>query len=85
MIVYTEIFSNIRQAREHGLLGNYESALTFYSCGLALIKKHLSNIKEYGIKQQWIQVDSPLNHRCFLLLVNLFISNLGSTRSVARI
>ncbi|VDO03107.1 unnamed protein product [Rodentolepis nana] len=60
MSVYSEIFSNIRQAREHSLLGNYESALTFYSCGLALIKKHLSGIKEYGRKQQWIQVQQEV-------------------------
>ncbi|KAM3187892.1 hypothetical protein ACTXT7_001389 [Hymenolepis weldensis] len=48
------------QAREHSLLGNYESALTFYSCGLVLIKKHLSGIKEYGKKQQWIQVQQEV-------------------------
>ncbi|KAM7536088.1 hypothetical protein Aperf_G00000102923 [Anoplocephala perfoliata] len=60
MSIYTEIFSNIEQAREHSLLGNYESSLTFYSCGLALIKKHLSGIREYGRKQQWIQVQQEL-------------------------
>ena len=56
MCIYSEISSNIRQAREHSLLGNYESALTFYSCGLALIRKHLNTIKDYGRRQQWIQV-----------------------------
>lgn len=60
MCIYTEISSNIRQAREHSLLGNYESALTFYSCGLALIKKHLITIKDYGRKQQWIQVQQEV-------------------------
>ncbi|VDD74032.1 unnamed protein product [Mesocestoides corti] len=60
MCSLSSISSNIRQARELSLLGNYESALTFYSCGLALIKKHLTTIKEYGRKQQWLQVQQEV-------------------------
>ncbi len=63
----SEISSNIRQARELSLLGNYESALTFYSCGLALIKKQLSTIKDYGRKQQWLQVHQEITQESELV------------------
>lgn len=67
MTSFSDISSNIRQARELSLLGNYESALTFYACGLALIRKHLNSIKDFSKKQQWIQVNHEITQESELV------------------
>ncbi|OON20860.1 ATPase, AAA family [Opisthorchis viverrini] len=53
MAAVSEVFSNIKEARELALLGSYDSSLTYYTGALAQLKKIVSSIKETGRKQQW--------------------------------
>ncbi|KAG5448374.1 Katanin p60 ATPase-containing subunit A-like 1 [Clonorchis sinensis] len=53
MATVSEVFSNIKEARELALLGSYDSSLTYYTGALAQLKKIVSSIKEAGRKQQW--------------------------------
>lgn len=59
----SEIVENVKQARELALLGNYESSLTYYSVGLAQLKKFTVSISEANRKQQW-QTVSFVVYRC---------------------
>ncbi|CAH8466946.1 unnamed protein product [Schistosoma rodhaini] len=56
----SEIVENVKQARELALLGNYESSLTYYSVGLAQLKKFTVSISEANRKQQWQTVRQEL-------------------------
>ncbi|KAF5398941.1 Katanin p60 ATPase-containing subunit A1 [Paragonimus heterotremus] len=53
MITLSELFENIKEARELALLGNYESSLTYYSGALAQMRKIASASKDSQRKQQW--------------------------------
>ncbi|TNN20853.1 Katanin p60 ATPase-containing subunit A-like 1 isoform 4 [Schistosoma japonicum] len=56
----SEIVENVKQARELALLGNYDSSLTYYSVGLAQLKKFTVSISEANRKQQWQTVRQEL-------------------------
>ncbi|CAH8460377.1 unnamed protein product [Heterobilharzia americana] len=56
----SEIVENVKQARELALLGNYESSLTYYSVGIAQLKKFTVSISEANRKQQWQTVRQEL-------------------------
>ncbi|KAA3675597.1 katanin p60 ATPase-containing subunit A1 [Paragonimus westermani] len=53
MLTLSELFENVKEARELALLGNYESSLTYYSGALAQMRKIASASKDTQRKQQW--------------------------------
>ena len=52
--------NQMKQAREHALLGNYEAALVYFDGATAQIQQHLRSLDDPHLRQQWMRAKEEL-------------------------
>jgi len=52
----SDIYENVKTARENALLGSYDTSQVYYQGAVQQIQKHLSSVADPARKQKWQQV-----------------------------
>ena len=60
--------NQMKQAREHALLGNYEAALVYFDGATAQIQQHLRSLDDPHLRQQWMRAKEELANEFAIVL-----------------